>query len=190
MRENKFILGFNEQGSLVLGSFRIRENDSKKEFCASFEEVEPFVATDSYILERLENLVEGMDSDLKFEICERFDVRPSELAETIYQYDGIESAVDISLFPYSFEVDGAEDDVYFESGGCGQVDVFEGFGDGDLFVSEEFYNLIRDTWKEYHLNEIPEDKLEEMMELYEKEKEKDTDSLIVKYLEKNIAIEL
>ena len=179
----EFIIGFSEDHELIIGEFAIKERNGKREFTASFNSVIPFVATEDYILERIESSLDGLGGEEKYHICEQYDLKPSELVDFIYTNDGIEGAVDISLFSDSFYIDSISEDVYFESSSCGQYDWRENFGKGTYFVNKVFVDLIMRMWDKFHLSEIDEKLEEEILELYEQELNKDCDSFIQKYLE-------
>ena len=179
----KFIIGFSEDHELIIGEFRVSDWNGRREFASSFNSVAPFIATEDYILERIESSLDGISEGEKYSLCEQYDLKPSELVDFIYTNDGIEGAIDISVFPESYYIESIDEDVYFESMSGGQHDWRKDFGNGTYFVDKEFLDLIMETWDNYHLKKINQDLVDEITELYEKEKSKNYTDFIQKYLE-------
>ena len=155
MEFRKVLLGGTEEGTLVFADINVG-GEHRDHFSASFSEVRPFLATDEFLKVRAEDYIYGMDKESLYDMCERFDCKPSELVYELVgeaNYIGIESLVDISLYPESFSIDGYNDDVYFESYGCGQHDT------RDILVpiNSEFSEWLHSLWDTYHLQKLTEE---------------------------------
>ena len=80
----KRLLGISENNDILFGEFEVRELNGKKIFSASFDIVTPFEVEESDGIEYMKNLLEEYYSDGdKYELCEKFDCTPSELAENM-----------------------------------------------------------------------------------------------------------
>jgi hypothetical protein len=143
------LLGATKEGTLVFADIHVGGEGSRNYLSVSFREVRPFLATNEFLEERAESYIDGMDKESLYDLCERFDCRPSELVGEA-NHIGIEALVDISLYPESFSIDGYEDDVYFESYGCGQHDT------RDILVpiDSEFSEWLHSLWDTYHLQKL------------------------------------
>ena len=155
MEFRKVLLGGTEEGTLVFADINVG-GEHRDHFSASFSEVRPFLATDEFLKVRAEDYIYGMDKESLYDMCERFDCKPSELVYELVKQTymgGIESLVDISLYPESFSIDGYEDDIYFESDGCGQHDT------RDILVpiDSEFSEWLHSLWDTYHLEKLTEE---------------------------------
>ena len=149
----KFLLVATVDHEIVFGELEIREMHGKPVFSASFDTVRPFSESDFDMEEYWENWLEDIDKDWKYDACERYNCKPSELAsELAYECNDIRDAMDCSLYPETVEVNG--NDWYFESGSCGQYD---SRGDMEVYTNKEAYDLLHDLWDEYHLKEIGDD---------------------------------
>lgn len=148
----KVLLGATKDGTLVFADIRVG-GEHRNYFSISFSEVRPFLATDEFLRERAENYIDDVDKEFLDDLCERFDCKPSDLVDELVgeaNYLGIEALVDISLYPESYSIDGYEDDVYFESEGCGQHDT----RDILIPINKEFSEWLHSLWDTYHLKEM------------------------------------
>ena len=146
----KVLLGATNYNSLVFANVEIREDVDGNELAISFDEVQPFIASEEYLKEVLENYVDSLDELTKLSLLERFDCKPSELVEEMYWSLYVEEYMDISLFPESYIVEGCSDEIYFESIACGQHDCRE-----DLIpINPEFSEWLFNLWDNYHLKNI------------------------------------
>ena len=150
------LLGATKEGTLVFADIHVGGEGSRNFLGVSFSEVRPFLATNEFLRERAENYIDGADKEFLYDMCEGFDCKPSDLVDELVgeaNYIGIEALVDISLYPESFSIDGYEDDIYFESDGCGQLDT----RDTLIPVDSEFSEWLHSLWDTYHLQQLTEE---------------------------------
>lgn len=185
---DKFPIGFNKYGELVIAEFDIRKSYGHNgfgdweqldgiQFSASFNTVRPFIFNEDRLEEVIADKIDEYDYMSKWNLCEQHDLKPSELAGFIARHDGIEGGYDISLYSESFRIGGEE--IYFESGSCGQHDIrkdseFTAEDGGDesnimMFVSQEFLNYFLNLWDEYHLKPITQEIKAELYQRLDKE---------------------
>ena len=69
--------------------------------------------------------------------------------DTLTSQIGIDGAIDYSLFPEDYTIDGI--DWYFESMSCGQHDTR---GEMAEYVNEDAYNVLHELWDKYHLKQV------------------------------------
>lgn len=185
--KQRVCLGVNHCEEVVFADFKhdLRRNY----FVASFDMVYPTVVTDDYLLERAEDWIDNIDGEIRWELCERYDCKPSELANEYLAECGVSGVIDTSLFSESFQVDGVEGDIYFESSSCGQSDPRLYGGMKTLFVSEDFFNTLMFLWDHYHLGEMDDigienyNKLMDEYEQLEYREYESTNKVIQSYLE-------
>ena len=152
------LLGATTEGTLVFANIKVggtREGYNDY-FSASFSEVRPFLATYDYLRERAENYLYCGDKEFLYDMCERFDCRPSDLVDELVgeaNYLGIEALVDVSLYTKSYRIGDYEDDIYFESEGGGQNDT------RDILVpiDSEFSEWLHSLWDTSHLEKLTEE---------------------------------
>ena len=103
----KYLLGATVDNELVFGEFEITNRNGYSEFTASFDTVRPFNGEDYDLEEYYEGWIDGMDKEYLYDLCERFDCKPSELPKELADecYD-IRDAIDCSLYPEEIEVNG------------------------------------------------------------------------------------
>lgn len=155
MEFKKVLLGATKEGTLVFADIHVG-GEHRNYFSASFSEVRPFLATNEFLRERAENYIDGADREFLYDLCERFNCKPSDLVDELVgeaNYLGIEALVDISLYPESYSIDGYEDDVYFESDSCGQHDTREYL----VPINKEFSEWLHSLWDTYHLQQLTEE---------------------------------
>ena len=155
MKFEKVLLGATKEGTLVFADIHVG-GEHRNYFSASFSEVRPFLATNEFLRERAENYIDGADREFLYDLCERFDCKPSDLVDEIVgeaNFFGIEPLVDISLYPESYSIDGYNDDVYFESDSCGQNDT----RDILIPIDPEFSEWLHSLWDTYHLQQLTEE---------------------------------
>jgi len=166
--KREILLGATEDGTIVFANVEIREGNGERIVSASFDEVRPFLATYEFLRERAENYIDGVDKEFLYDLCERFDCKPSELADELVDeanYIGIELLVDISLYPESYSIEGYGDEIYFESESCGQHDT----RDILIPIDPEFSEWLHSLWDTYHLKQLPEEEygnIEDKVEEY------------------------
>ena len=193
----KYLLGATSDREIVFAEFEAthprywsKENgnytdESVRHFSASFDCVIPFTEDD---LEDAEDYYRDLvdecyDDGEKYKMCERYDCKPSELAEYLAEDEGTDpqNIRDCSLYSNIIEVDGI--DYYFESGSCGQHDTRK---DGmDEYVNKEAYDLLHELWDKYHLKTIDEDGLKKMQRVTELLEDVDEEEWIADYIRRN-----
>lgn len=154
MEFKKVLLGATKEGTLVFADIHVG-GEHRNYFSVSFSEVRPFLATNEFLRERAEDYLEGCDKESLYDMCEIFNCKPSDLVDELVgetNYMGIWSLVDISLYPESYLIDGYEDEVYFESYGCGQHDTREYL----IPIDPEFSEWLHSLWDSYHLQQLTE----------------------------------
>lgn len=160
-KEVKVLLGATKNEELVFANVGYNEVARNPYFAVSFEVVRPVVITESELEMRAESLLDCYDKEAKYDLCDNWDCKPSELLEEMVCRLDVEELLDISLYPESFYVDNTE--VYFESDSCGQCgqycEVVETY-----CYSKELIDFILSNWKEYHLQEIGEAKAKEIFD--------------------------
>ena len=170
----KVVLGKTEEDSIIIANIDVRES---KEFSVSFDEIAPFEATEEYLKAYFEGYIEQLDESTVFDLLKQYDCPYSELEERVFNdslyYDGVEGIMDISLYPENFTIEGFEDDIYFESWGCGQGDHRKSI----IPLDKKFSDKLHKLWDEYHLEKIPTEILNELkqeIEQYQKKFELDS----------------
>jgi hypothetical protein len=158
----ELFLGFTKQNEVVFANI----SNERGYFSVSFDTSYPMAIGYDETIERIEELIEQMDKDWVLNRLEEYDCKPSELAKEIYSntYDHISEFFDNSLYYESYDVEGIEDTIYFLASGCGQHDTRHEMA---WMVNTELYNYIHEMWDEYHLKEIPQDKLIPLVEAIE-----------------------
>lgn len=166
MEEIKVLLGVNRNQELVFGKFSLSHprywsrkkgnyaDESVLNFSASFDVVRPFNG-DNYDLEDyFEGYVECLDKESKYDMCEKFDCKPSELVKELAdECLDVRDVLDCSLYPKCFDIDG--ESWYFESVGGGQHDSRK---DGmEIYTSKSIYDKLHELWDAYHLKKVDSD---------------------------------
>ena len=182
--KRKILLGATEDGTIVFANVHVG-GEHRNFFSVSFDEVRPVVVTDEFLRERAEEILDGLDRGSLYDLCERFDCRPSELVDYFMRDQlenfGVEGILDISLYPESFSIEGYDGEIYFESESCGQ----DGTRDILIPIDPEFSEWLHSLWDSYHLQQLPEeeyDNIEVRIREYE-EKVGDIEEWIQKWLE-------
>ena len=150
MKFRNVLLGATKEGTLVFANIHVGGEGYRDYFSVSFSEVRPFLATNEFLEVRAEDYIYGMDKESLYDMCERFDCKPSDLVDELVgeaNYIGIWSLVDISLYPECYSIEGCDDEVYFESESCGQHDT----RDYLIPIDPEFSEWLHSLWDTYHL---------------------------------------
>ena len=191
---NKFLLGATVNNELVFGEFELKHPSyySKEkggytdkevlEFSASFNTVMPFKAEDYDLEGYYEGWIDGMDKEYLYDLCERFDCRPSELPKSLADecYD-VRDALDCSLYPEEIIVDG--ESWCFESCSFGQHDTRK---DGmEEYTDLEAYNLLHKLWDNYHLKKVDESIIKQVEKLIDMLSKINEEEWIVDYIERH-----
>ena len=169
----EILLGYNEEKqTLFFGKYEVKENN---EFSASFSHVGLIEVTDKMLVDRAINILSNTDFELVKNIASSYtDIEVQEddfdLPDKIEiiakswvndYYTQVEDFIDVSLYPEFFYLDGK--DFYFESWGCGQLDLKEY---NITFIYPDFAELLINLWEKYHLKEIPQRELDKLNKLY------------------------
>lgn len=169
MRIDNLLLGSTKQDTLIFAEIRLREGKRENERtitpAVSFSEVAPFEASYDLLMNRVENLFYG-DCELTEHFmneynCSEEDV-PFEFYKDLTRSYGVEGIVDTSLFPESYSIEGYEDDIYFDSLACGQID------ERDIIIpiSEDIVKRVFGLWDKYHLEELQGQEMESVIEQF------------------------
>ena len=175
----KFLLGATKNNEIVFGEVELRDRNGKMEFSASFDTVYPFEYSETYLMERVVDNLDCYDKSDLYDLCERYDCKPSGLAEKFWADSYIEDIIDISLYPNCIEVNG--NDWYFESYGCGQHDTRE---EMEFYVNEKLYNRIHELWDKYRLNEVTQSITDEVNSIIEELQKVDEEEWIRSFIVK------
>ena len=182
-RFNRVLLGLTTDGELVFANVENRDG----RFSASFDMVRPFEWNDEEMNLRAESFVENIDDETRLQLLDEYDCRPSDLIDEIGSRWDVEDLVDISLYPEYVYMHGRE--IYFESDSCGQVDIDR--YDYEFKVDEKLFSILVGTWKDYHLDAIPEQawlRLHDLLVTYEELV--DDEEQIERWLEESIYVDL
>lgn len=192
--KEKFLLGATVDNEIVFGEFELRHpkywskekgsytDESVWDFSASFDTVRPFNGENFDLEEYFEDWVENFGKEELYDMCERFDCRPSELPKNLADecYD-VRDAIDCSLYSECYEVNG--ESWYFESGSCGQHDTRD---EMEEIINEEAYNLLHELWDNYHLKKVADDGIVEQVEkLANMLSNVDEEAWIIDYIERH-----
>lgn len=155
--DKEFLIGTTENDELIFCNVRLKDNN---EFSASFSTVTPSILEEELITSNIEMFVDNIDSDYFLELLKKYDCKPSDLVETLYEdsYNVIEDFFDNSLYPEVFNF--GETEVFFESCGCGQHDT-RGVVK-DIFIDKEFFDYIHHLWDTNHLKVVSEIDMEKL----------------------------
>lgn len=181
----KRLLGISENNDILFGNFEVRERDGKKIFSASFSAITPFEVEPSDGIDYFEDILENCyDNADKYELCEKFDCAPSQLAEEMARDAGICTNADerdCSIYMKRIYVDGIE--YAFESSSCGQHDIRK---DGvKEYTNKKAVEKLLNLWDLYHLKEVSDEITEEVEELA-KTLDTDIEEKISEYISKYI----
>ena len=186
--KTKIFLGFTNNQELSYAEIENNRNENSKYFSVCFSTLNISKMTNEETTSRAESFVDGMDDSYKLLMCDKYDCSPQNLTEEIENdtYEGINMLYGDRDYDFDFQ-DENGDEIIFEYSSGGQHDTRDSFtGDCELFISRELYNLINDTWDEYHLSEIPTGRYNAMMDMVNDEKSNmDVDELVREYLTKN-----
>ena len=148
MRYDKILLGATKDNELVFANFGISNRNEYPKFTASFDMVRPLDGDSIDFVEYCEEYITKCGADELRHLLGKYDCRLSELAEMMADDTGIDDAIDCSLYPETYTIDGI--DWYFESMGCGQHDTR---GEMAEYVNEDAYNVLHELWDKYHLKQ-------------------------------------
>ena len=180
MRE-KYLLGATVNNELVFGEFEVTNRNGYQEFTASFDTVRPFNGDNYDLEEYFDNWIDGMDKEYLYDLCERFDCRPSELTEELAsECCDVRDALDCSLYPKCYNVN--DESWYFESCSCGQHDTRN---EMEEVINLKAYNLIHELWDKYHLKKIDNDVVEQVEKIVDMLSVIDEENWIIDYIKRH-----
>lgn len=180
MRE-KYLLGATIDNELVFGEFEITNRNGYPEFTASFNAVRPFNGEDYDLVNYFDNYIDGLGKEYLYDLCERFDCSPSNLPEELAnECCDVRDALDCSLYPECYEVDG--ESWYFESSSCGQYDSRD---DMQEIIDVKAYNFLHELWDKYHLKKVDNDVIETVDEITTMLSEINEESWITNYIKRH-----
>ncbi len=98
----------------------------------------------------------------------------------------VNETLDCSLYANLIFANGIE--YCFESGSCGQHDIFEDEQEFEEFTNEQATRKLYEYWKNYHLKEVTNEQEQEIMQLVEQlpTDYKEIENTIKSYLEKYV----
>lgn len=155
MIKKEMLVGLTTEGSFVF--MEVGHNGNY--FAISTSEVIPTLFSEEEKLSYIDDMVNDYDTDIKWDMLERFNCKPSELAENLLDEEVFTEWLDCSLTPNHLyhlieeEINGRE--LYLESGSCGQYDSFEIV---KHFMNKDDLQYLMEVWREHHLStELPTD---------------------------------
>jgi len=162
--KNKMIVGITRNNTIIVAKV-----ENKKYFSVSFDELIPQKIDDDMIDERIDEIIEDLSSQYDDNIDKTREVINNE-----YDNYGIEGLFDISLYPYSFTF--KEEEIYFISGGCGQIDKRDNIA---VYEDKSITDRIFQLWDKYHLKKVDNVEIRDLFYDIEKNNSrKDFDSVM------------
>ena len=177
LSQTNILLGVTELNELVFANINVREN---KTLSISFSLVVPTIIDNEYLYEQFAELVSSLPKEHLYDLCEQYNVAPSNLIDELFYYTTPEQILDLSLFPEQIEVNG--DEWVFESAGCGQVETRNTMCES---VDKDAYMRLITLWKAYHLQSIDDYIIKEVETIIEKLNEVDQLEWIKDYIIEN-----
>ena len=174
MRE-KYLLGSTTWDELAFAECEIR-NDG--EFSCSFDTVIPFNSEKVDLEYYAEELLEYLDNSYIRSLCKRYDCKESELAVAIATNEPITELMDCSLYPEFYTING--NDWYFESSGCGQIDL-----EGNIteYTNKDAVDKLIKFWKEHHLTIVDDTAKDELKNILSELSSVDEKQWIIDYIQ-------
>lgn len=178
----KYLLGATSGNELVFGEFRITYRNGYAEFTASFDTVKPFNGENFDLEEYFEGWQDGLGKETLYDLCVRFNCKPSELAENLAaECEDVRDALDCSLYPECYTVDG--DSWYFESSSYGQHDTRD---EMEEIINPEAYNLLHKLWDTYHLKKVDEEVIAQVEALEAMLTKVNEEEWIIDYIQRHL----
>lgn len=154
----KFLLGATVNDEIAFGEVDIYKDGR---FSCSFDTIRPFNADEKDLVELAEDFIGCFDKASLYDMCDRFDCSPNNLANELAESMDITEFIDCSLYSEEMYING--NTWMFESWGCGQHDLRK---DGmSEIINDELFNLVHKLWDEYHLKTMPAEKYLKLIEL-------------------------
>lgn len=184
--KKKVLLGATKEKEIAFGEFEVTTRNGYPEFTACFETVRPFKGNDIDLESYFEDYADPRccGAEYVLDLCTRYACSPQDLPKELADecYD-VRDALDCSLFPEEYEVNGNE--WYFESSSCGQHDT-RGEGMAE-YVDKAAYDLLHELWDAYHLKNVSEvSDLQEKLEQIESALNVDWEDWITDYIEREV----
>lgn len=181
MSREKYLLGATKDNELVFGQFDINVRNGYRQFTASFNTVRPFNGENFDLEDYFEGWKDEFGKDELYDMCERFDCKPSELAENLAsECCDVRDALDCSLYPECYDIDG--ESWYFESSSCGQYDTRNQM---EEIINPDAYNLLHELWDNYHLKEVNDIVCVKVIALIQMLKKVDEEAWITDYIQRH-----
>ena len=178
------LIGITTDDNVIFAEIEKRENS---EFSVCFEESHIFTnLSDDEKFEYIKNWLNEMDKDFLYDLCNNNNCAPNDLAEEMHNsscYDFYDEFMDCSLYPEEISTD--NNDYHFEAGGGGQLDIKK--YDFAIYTNEKMVNDIYNAWKQYHLENIPENVFNNIVQQIDEFYKNNTDEEFIKdYIINNI----
>lgn len=160
-RSIKLLLGATAENELVFAEVSVGTH-----FSVCFDVVYPVEITEGYLSERAETYLDCMDKADLFDMCERYSCSPQDLLGSFLDDVEVEDLMDNSLYPEVFSNKDMTNEIYFESGSCGQCGQYL----DDIRVirhSVAVIDSIQSWWKLFHLQQVDSEKVNEFMDWLE-----------------------
>lgn len=170
------LIGITTDDNVIFAEIKKRE---KSEFSVCFDESHIFTnLSDEEEVDYIENYLDDMEKDYLYDLCENYNCSPRELPEELANsvYDFYDEFMDCSLYPKEISTD--NNDYHFEAGGCGQLDIKK--YDFAIYTNEKMVNDIYDAWKQYHLENIPENVFNNIVQQIDEFYKNNTDEGFIK----------
>lgn len=186
---NKFLLGATVNNDLVFGEYELTERNGFRQFLASFSVVRPFREEDFNAEEYAESELDCYSKAEKYDLCDQFCCAPCDLAACLAESydDDPRKAIDCSLFPECYEIDGTS--WYFKSVACGQHDLKK---DETMkaYTNKTAFDMLYTLWDNFHLKEANDNCLTVLSQFLHRMQKYKTDKGIEEwvwnFIEKNI----
>lgn len=154
-----FLLGVTTEDNLAYASISLDEENAA--FTCSFQVCQPF-KTETIDEDYVADYLDGIDKDIKYDMCEKYDCSPSQLPAVFLGEETYEQILDVASLPGSHIIDGVE--WAFELISCGQVDDITIETYTDKFAVKALFGL----WRAFHLVALPKKdggKLAQMLQI-------------------------
>lgn len=174
LNQTNILLGATELNEIVFADINIREN---KTLSVSFSLVTPTKIDNEYLFERFASYMEDLSKSELYDLCEQYNVAPSNLIDELFYYTSVEEILDLSLFPEQIEVNG--DEWVFESAGVGQIETRNVMSE---YVDKDAYYKLMTLWDNYHLQTIDDDTIQEVEKIIDELNEVDQMQWIEDYI--------
>ena len=181
MEFRDLLLGVTKNKLLAFGDLEIKDDNR---FSMCFTLVHPFKIEESDGYDWAESMLDGISDEEKYNLCERYDCRPSDLAENLITEYGIQTNADeIDCYNGCDNITIGEDEYAFEWCSGGQADIME---DGEMLVTSDEKNvrILYEMWCNKHLQTISEEEKAKIIKCAESLDKIDVENQIAEYIKK------